>query len=550
MPPKKSDSETERFRAWYENPDNKEAYLKHQILRRIRSGSMPRNDTMSRFNISIADINCIRDEAGLPQIHTKDHISMERGKIRKGEKGKTTYIRCQPVGEVIMPPPTPLVYAPHPSKGIIGGGASTSKPTDSKKKWNVKAIEECVRETMPTQIQSKGPGKGQAYAEATIKAAIQAPKSFYNHFKIGFDVDIIDHLKTNWPKYDKEITDAVKNKDRDYFRTPGSVLEEIDLVQKAKKLLLSITAVATHCPPFLNDFVSRAEDTLEDMRGAVVRYMKVQDKAAEDISDKTIAPPWKPVLDKVSKAKKPSKYDSWSTWQDYLLLMLLAGGGLEMPPVRDNYGRMKIVDKLSDVPEKEHANDIDDYYATKDKQIVFRSMKTRSDFENQQTIQQVPPKVHNAVMASLDAHPRKWLITNAALKNPVGKVGAAKLRKAIGMTFNDARHSFLTWWSELRKRNNNEKREMARMMHTSKVLLEQYIRYGVLIEDHDEAPVKKPMTRAQIAKLKAEKGIEDKEGEDDEEEEEEEPPTPPPAKKKGKKPPPPAKKKGKKKKKS
>ena len=55
MPPKKSDSETERFRAWYENPENKEAYLKHQILRRIRSGSMPRNDTMSRFNISIAD---------------------------------------------------------------------------------------------------------------------------------------------------------------------------------------------------------------------------------------------------------------------------------------------------------------------------------------------------------------------------------------------------------------------------------------------------------------------------------------------------------------
>lgn len=531
MPPKKktNESEVERFRKWYENPENKEAYLKHQILRRVRSGSMPRNDTMSRFNISIADINCIRDEAGLPQIHTTDHISMERGKIRKGEKGKTTYIRCQPVGEVIMPPPTPLVYAPHPSKGTVGGGASTSKPTDSKKKWDVKAIEECVRETMPTQIQSKGSGKGQPYSKETIKAAISAPKSFYNHFKIDYNVDIIEHLKTNWPKYDKEISDAVKNNDRDYFRTAGSVLEQINLVGKAKKLVLSITAVATHCPPFLNDFVARAEDTLENMRDAVIRYMKKQDKAVEDISDKTDAPPWKPVLDKVAKAKKPCKYDSWSTWQDYLLLMLVGGGGLDMPPVRDNYGRMKIVDKVSDVPAKKHANDIDDYYATKDKQIVFRSMKTRSDFENQQTIQNVPEEVHNAVMASLEAHPRKWLITNAALKNPVGKVGAPRLRKAIGMTFNDARHSFLTWWSKLRTRNNNEKHRMALLMHTSKVLLEQYIRYGVLIEDHDEAPVKKPMTRAQIAKLKADKGIAD---DVEEEDEEEEPPTPPPAKKK------------------
>ncbi len=544
MPPKKSDSETERFRAWYENPENKEAYLKHQILRRIRSGSMPRNDTMARFSISIADINCIRDEAGLPQIHTKDHISMERGKIRKGEKGKTTYIRCQPVGEVIMPPPTPLVYAPHPSKGIIGGGASTSKPTDSKKKWNVKAIEECVRETMPTQKQSKGSGKGQPYAEATIKAAISDPKKFFEHFKIPFDVDIIDHLKVNWPKYDKEIGDAVKNDDRDYFRTAGSVLEKIDLVMKAKKLVLNISAVATHCPPFLNDFVSRAEDTLENMRSAVVRYMKLQAKSAEDISDKTEAPPWKPVLDKVAKAKKPSKYDWWGTWQDYLLLMLVGGGGLEMPPVRDNYGQMKFVEKVSDVPAKKHANDLIDYYATKDKQIVFRSMKTRSDFENQQAIHTVPPKVHKAVMDSLDAHPREWLITNAALKNPVGKVGAARLRKAIGMTFNDARHSFLTWWSELRTRNNNEKREMALLMHTSKVLLEQYIRYGVLIDDSDDAPeVKKPMTRAQVAKLKADKGII---AEDDEEDEEDDEGPPPPAKKKGKKPPPPAKKKKKK----
>jgi hypothetical protein len=135
-------------------------------------------------------------------------------------------------------------------------------------------------------------------------------------------------------------------------------------------------------------------------------------------------------------------------------------------------------------------------------------------------------------MASLEAYPREWLITNAALKNPVGKVGAARLREAIGMTFNDARHSFLTYWSELSTRNNSEKRRMALLMHTSKVLLEQYIRYGVLIEDDDDAPVKKPMTRAQLAKLKADKGIADEE---------------PPAKKKGKKPPP-AKKKSKKKK--
>jgi hypothetical protein len=117
------------------------------------------------------------------------------------------------------------------------------------------------------------------------------------------------------------------------------------------------------------------------------------------------------------------------------------------------------------------------------------------------------------------------------------KVGATRLKKAIGMGFNDARHSFITWWSKQKTRNNDEKREMARLMHTSKALLEQYIRYGVLIDDSDDAPeVKKPMTRAQLAKLKAEKGSEeDEEDEEDDDDSDEEPPTPPPAKKKGKK---------------
>jgi hypothetical protein len=78
------------------------------------------------------------------------------------------------------------------------------------------------------------------YSEETIEAVISDARTFFAHFNLGDEVDVISHLKENWPKYDEN--------------------------KQARKLKRHITAVAAHCPAFRNDFVARAKDTLDRMR--------------------------------------------------------------------------------------------------------------------------------------------------------------------------------------------------------------------------------------------------------------------------------------------
>ena len=96
------------------------------------------------------------------------------------------------------------------------------------------------------------------------------------------------------------------------------------------------------------------------------------------------------------------------------------------------------------------------------------------------------------IEASLTAHRRDYVITNKAKTKMHGKIGAANLKPAIGMGFTEARHAFITWWVNQKTRNNNDKDVLARLMHTSRALLELYIYYGEEVtEEVEEDALKK-----------------------------------------------------------
>jgi hypothetical protein len=121
----------------------------------------------------------------------------------------------------------------------------------------------------------------------------------------------------------------------------------------------------------------------------------------------------------------------------------------------------------------------------------------------------VPKQVANAIEASIAAKPRVWMITTSDLKKPVGKVTSSRLREAIGMSFNDARHAYITWWIKQKMRNNTEKKAMATLMHTSVDLLNLYIRYGEEVLDDDEFEKLEDALTSKIKKEKNQKPLTD-----------------------------------------
>ena len=495
-PPK---SDAARYAAWYK--EHGEAAKLNKIYARIRAGSIPTNASMEKYGITIEDINRLRLEGKLPQINNQFQLSQERGLIKTGKGGTIKHVRANPLPEQVPEHVGPVPAARSYGVARVGGAGAAGgapKAKDHGKKFDLKELTECINEVMPTLTYRKK-REDVPYSKNTIKSAIKAPAAFYRQFKIDPKTPIIADLQANWDKgknYKKQISE-VKGK------TGTS-----DAVMKRKKLVLNITAAAKHCPDFGETFEARAPDILQSMRDSVGEYRDQQGKSAEDISDKVVAYDWTKVM-QLAKKGQPKKSADWIDWQNYLLVQLLAGGGEKSPPRRDNYGNMRIVQTMKDVPPKGDQHDLTDYYVRSNEQFVFRSMKTRNDYPGKQLVQNVPKQVVNAIEASLAAKPRDWMITTSDLKKPVGKVTSSRLREAIGMSFNDARHSWISHWAKLKIRSNGDKRHMATLMHTSVDLLNLYIRYGEEVPDDDEFEKLEDALTSKIKKEKNQKPLTD-----------------------------------------
>ena len=494
-PPK---TDAARYAAWYK--EHGEAAKLTKIYSRIRAGSIPTNASMEKYGITIEDINRLRIEGKLPQINNQFQLSQERGLIKTGKGGSVKHVRAQPLPEQVPEKVGPVQAARSYGVARVGSAAAGGAPKakDTGKSFNLKELTECINEVMPTLTHRKK-REDIPYSKNTITSAIKAPAAFYRHFKIDPKTPIIADLQANWQKgknYKKQISEVQGKTDT------------ANAVMKRKKLVLNITAATKHCPDFGVAFEARAPDILQSMRDSVSEYRDKQDDATGEISDKVVAHDWTEVM-QMAKKGQPKKSAPWPEWQSYLLVELLAGGGVKSPPRRDNYGQMKLVHSMKDVPAKTGPHDLTDYYVRENEQFVFRSMKTRNDYPGKQLIQNVPGQVANAIEASIAAKPRDWMITTADLKKPVGKVTSSRLREAIGMSFNDARHAYITWWIKQKIRSNGDKKAMAELMHTSVDLLNLYVRYGEEVPDDDEFEKLEDALTSKIKKEKNQKPLTD-----------------------------------------
>ena len=501
--PKSSTKELEegRIRAekWYEK--NSSDLLRKRALARIKAGKLPNAATRTKYNITLEQIQCLRTEGGHNQVYTEQQVYEERSDIRQGQGGKATYIQCVPISQ---PAPAAIATCPVKDKGkgkakakvapLPPAVASTSEtaPKDNKvlgpmkadsgTVWNVANIVAAKKAYMPTGRYKKA-GEMKLWAAAQLDKAYKNPRMLYSRFNIPADRDLIDEMKENWFSKHKPALTNAKIDNLGFF--PGKTkAPTYNVAARKKAIVIMITEIGGHTGGlFTSDFLSRAPNVWNDLQGFSEKMTPIKDREEEDLSDKTTAKPWSGVLERLEKAHVPGPKAHPQKWIDYLLLVLIAGK--EQVPIRNNYGDVKFVKKLADVPKQTDERDLTDYFAWKEKKFLFRSAKTRASMDGGQTIsERVSNEVYKAIKNSYDAHPREYLLMKEDMKRPLGKVPTSKMKRIVGIGVNELRHSYITdWWFKTGRRNNSEMRRLATRMHTSVRLLLRYIRYGENVND-------------------------------------------------------------------
>jgi len=206
-----------------------------------------------------------------------------------------------------------------------------------------------------------------------------------------------------------------------------------------------------------------------------------------DAQEKRVAKPWGPSrlqAFEASENARPKAKDALSKHYDYIILQMWAS--VEGYPLRDQMGDVRIVKSKKDVAAKKNAHiqynvdtgdeePVHDYYVLNEKQFIWRSHKTRAYTDD--VIQKAPAGVHGAILISLRNHPREWLIAKLDdITQPYGKGIGAFLKQphVLGMGVNDARHAYITWWMNQKKRSNKAQKARAALMMTGKQDFSEY----------------------------------------------------------------------------
>jgi hypothetical protein len=431
---------------------------------------------MIKYNITMDDMNKVRYENGLPWLFSEAQMTQERALVKEGKGGTRQYTQAPP--RPPTPPPTPEVKAE----------ASERKPKNQRSVFNLSELKRCIERDHPTeQPNGKGP-----YAASTIKRNAIEPgqamewwaqrieKHLGIDVKINENTDVCEWLHDNAQR----IADLAPQLTHLDFPQQNA---DMRLNMAVKQKVTRIMGAFRYFPRFGQFMRTTYPETVEILSRVGEQARKKESDELYDAQEKRVAKPWGPSrlhAFEASENGRPKAKDALNKHYDYIILQMWASA--EGYPLRDQMGNVRIVRSKKDVAVKKNAHiqynvdtgdeePVHDYYVLNEKQFIWRSHKTRAHTDD--VIQKAPAGVHGAILISLRNYPRDWLIAKLDnIAQPYGKGIAAFLRQphVLGMGVNDARHAYITWWMNQKKRSNKAQKAMATAMMTGRADFSEY----------------------------------------------------------------------------
>jgi len=243
---------------------------------------------------------------------------------------------------------------------------------------------------------------------------------------------------------------------KDYNKVIDKIKTHYTSINSQKDMLSAIISVGKHCTDFKID--------TEKYREAMIPLIKVSEQEQKENTNNTIKE-WSGILERAAEIEL--EYGKYS--DENILAKLYT----EIPPVRDNYGKIGaiLVDRPFIASEyigiRHGIKNAEGYIYLNDNQaeIILFDYKTSSKFKD--VIIELPPKLQKIIINSFIERPRRYLFVNR-YGGPAGKLGS-KIKFLLCSTINDIRHSRISHeFRDLGKLSLTENEELSsKMLHST-----------------------------------------------------------------------------------
>ena len=435
-------SKNERWDKWYQ--EHKEESNRRRVITRMASGAIPTDKSMTRYRITREELNAVRSENGLPVLYSDSQVTIERGMIQKNKGGTKTYVQAIPIAE---PVPQPGVFAP-PSKvieNVVKYGKGGEHPGLTDEEWDrftspfgYKDLEQCIEMYHPVdKPNDKGP-----YAAATIhnnitgatKAMQWWAERIKQYLKINVDFTEDDDINKWIDDNAQRIHSLAPKIKRSDFPSQDPKMK---LNEAVKKKVTAITGAISYCRSWGMYMEMQYPKAVNLLRKTFGEAKGKEKQEMYDRQEQLVAKSWAPVAARAAKAVKnrPGPKAELKAHYDYILLQMWASE--EGHPLRDQMGKVRIVQSKSDMAAKKDVHiqynvdtgkeeRVHDYYVMNTNEFVWRSHKTRT--YTGEVTQKAPKGVQGAILTSLQEkkHKRDWLITKRNdITQPYGKASGS-----------------------------------------------------------------------------------------------------------------------------
>ena len=249
--------------------------------------------------------------------------------------------------------------------------------------------------------------------------------------------EIRKNTATNYFNKLRFLTSLLKCEDdlskcfKDYNKVIDKIKTYYTSINSRKDMLSAIISAGKHCTDFKID--------TEKYREAMIPLIKESEQEQKENTNNTIIE-WSKILERAAEIEL--EYGKYS--DENILAKLYT----EIPPVRDNYGKIGVI--LVDRPflPSEYIgvrHGIQNaegyiYINCNQAQIILFDYKTSGKFKD--VIIELPPKLQKIIVHSFIERPRKYLFANR-YGNPVGRLGN-RIKFLLGSSINVIRHSRIT----------------------------------------------------------------------------------------------------------
>ena len=235
-------------------------------------------------------------------------------------------------------------------------------------------------------------------------------------------VEITQHMKVK--SSSKSYSDLLRSMDKlfdyrllDYINDAEYIINIITdkYPKNPRNYVTALASIGTHSTTFKSLVVDDAHDIYHDFM--------IKSFRKDSLSD-LIVVNWKVLIEKRKEFQKGT--------MEYVLYSLYT----MLPPVRDNYGNVKIYQTYI------HEDD-SNQYITSTKQLIIKKYKTAKTYFT--LTLNLPEKIYKEIDTSLELFPRKYLIVQPNGHPYANGKLSSTIKQWFDLSINNFRHSFASY---------------------------------------------------------------------------------------------------------